>query len=164
MPNSSRIQVQAQLLSTDQAKLHKMSKTDQFWGVKLSLHQPQHILEKVDARMFTHILERINLVRSWSKYAMPASSAILSAQLELEAISLQRRSAVVRGAYEAFYQMRPAVGPSYGLFVERSADPIDNPARPQWPLPTVHTTRAQNQINDQHELIVSLLTNKHSLT
>jgi len=95
---------------------------------------------------------------------MPASSAILSAQLELEAISLQRRSAVVRGAYEAFYQMRPAVGPSYGLFVERSADPIDNPARPQCPLPTVHTTRAQNQINDQHELIVSLLTNKHSPT
>jgi len=34
-------------------------------------------------------------------------------------------------------KMRPAVGPSYGLFVERSADPIDNPARPQWPLPTV---------------------------
>jgi len=42
--------------------------------------------------------------------------------------------------------MRPTVGPSYELFVDRSADPIDNPARPRWPLPTVHTTRAQNQI------------------
>jgi len=51
----------------------------------------------------------------------------------------------VRGAYEALYHMRPAVGPSYCLFVERSADPINNSARPHWPLPTVHTTRAQNQ-------------------
>jgi len=41
--------------------------------------------------------------------------------------------------------MRPAVGPSYGLFVGRSAEPPDNPARPHWPLPTVHTTQAQNQ-------------------
>ena len=54
--------------------------------------------------------------------------------------------------------MRPAVGPSYGLFVERSAEPIDNPARTHWPLPTVHTTRAQNQIEDLHEPVFSLLT------
>jgi len=47
--------------------------------------------------------------------------------------------------------VRPAVRPSYGLFVERSADPIDNPARPHWPLPTVHTTLAQNQTEDRHE-------------
>jgi len=46
--------------------------------------------------------------------------------------------------------MRPAVRPSYGLFVER-ADPIDNSARPHWLLPTVHTTQARNQTADQHE-------------
>ena len=28
--------------------------------------------------------------------------------------------------------MRPAVGPSYGLFVGRSAEPLDNPAQPHW--------------------------------
>jgi len=54
--------------------------------------------------------------------------------------------------------MRPAVEPSYGLFVERSAKPIDNPARPHWPLPTVHTTRAQNQTEDRHKPVFSLLT------
>ena len=47
--------------------------------------------------------------------------------------------------------MRPAVGPSYGLFVGRSAKPLDNPARPHWPLPTVHATQAQNQTEDWHE-------------
>jgi len=55
--------------------------------------------------------------------------------------------------------MRPAVGPSYGLFVERSAEPIDNPSRPHWLLPTVHTTRAQNQTEDQHEPVSLLTTN-----
>jgi len=54
--------------------------------------------------------------------------------------------------------LRPAVRPNYRLFVERSVNPINNPAQPHWPLPTVHTTRAQNQNNDQHELIVPLLT------
>jgi len=55
--------------------------------------------------------------------------------------------------------LRPAVGPSYGLFVERSAEPIDNPARPHWPLPTVHTTRAQYQTEDQHEPVFSFIEN-----
>ena len=48
-------------------------------------------------------------------------------------------------------QLRPAVGPSYGLFVGRSAEPLDNPAQPHWPLPTVHATQAQNQTEDLHE-------------
>jgi len=54
--------------------------------------------------------------------------------------------------------LRPAVRPSYGLFVERSAEPIDNPARPHWPLPTVHTTRAQNQTGERRVSSSSLLT------
>ena len=54
--------------------------------------------------------------------------------------------------------MRPAVGPSCWLFVEWSADPIDNPARPHWPLSTVHTTQAQNQTETQHKLRIKLKT------
>jgi len=48
-------------------------------------------------------------------------------------------------------KVRPAVGPSNGLFVGWSAEPLDNPARPHWPLPTVHATQAQ----DQSETITS---------
>jgi len=55
--------------------------------------------------------------------------------------------------------VRPAVGPSYGLFVEPSAKPIDNPARPHWPLPTVYATRAQDQTEDQHETVFSFIEN-----
>jgi len=90
---------------------------------------------------------------------VPASSAISSAQFE--AISAYRRSTVVRGVNEAFYQMRPAVRPKYGLF-ERSAEPIDNPARPHWPLSTAHTTRAQDQ--DQLEPVFFFIENPNVTT
>ena len=56
-------------------------------------------------------------------------------------------------------RMRPAVGPSYRLFVGRSAEPLDNPARPHWPLPTVHATQAQNQTEDWHEPVSLFIDN-----
>ena len=58
----------------------------------------------------------------------------------------------------AFASLRPAVGPSYGLFVEQSADPIDNPARPTLAAPyRAHHTSSESN-NDRHEPIGPLLT------
>ena len=53
--------------------------------------------------------------------------------------------------FEPTSDLRPAVGPSNGLFAGRFAEPLGNPARPHWPFPTVHATQAQNQTEDRHE-------------
>jgi len=54
--------------------------------------------------------------------------------------------------------VEPSYEPSYRLFIERSADPIDNPARPTLAAPyRAHHTSSESN-NDQHKLIVCLLT------
>jgi len=59
---------------------------------------------------------------------IPVSSAISSAQLEAIYVRSEDPQQV-RGEHFRPCTMRPAVEPSYGLFVERSANPIDNPSQ-----------------------------------
>jgi len=47
---------------------------------------------------------------------------------------------------------------------ERSANPLDNPARPYRPLPTVHATQAQDQTGERHVTVPLLLTKQRTKT